>query len=176
MLTRGGIIGAAGVAANVGGPDVWYWSGTGKNDSSFSTLTTDGYNVDSYCYGAAITVAAGGTCTKIAGKASASSAGNSVKIAIYDSSGNRLSSGGQSGVLTVSSVTWEEITLQSPVEVIPGTYWVFMSGSSPQTQFAYDTGQNGLYSATTVTFANFPPATLSVGTEDGLYGVKMYVD
>jgi len=156
-------------AAGGGGPDVWYYAGSGKGDTSYTTLG-EGWEPHLNAYGGSISVASGGTCTSISAKVRADTGTIAWKIALYDSDNNLLASGTFNSTTTAQ---WYDVTINQSVS--SGTYKVMYSCSTSLGNIYRDSDQSGLEDA--VTYSAFPESTLSASTStNNLYGVRMYVD
>ncbi len=153
-------------APAAGGPDAWYYS-TGSDNYAAHAGETGDYGV-----GAEVAVTTGGSCTKLAIKVQESDE-DDVKLAIYDTSGNRLSSG---CTITGSLIDgWNECTLGTPYNVTSSTTYVVVFHRAAYVEVYNAASGTNYYAAST--YANFPDSTLSFGTEAGKScAVRMYVD
>lgn len=153
-----------------GGPDLYYYAGTGKTEASFELATDSGFEPQNFAYGSQIAVAVGGTCTLIGVKSNGSGATLAFKIALYDASNNLLASGNGTAPATMG---WTDVAISQTVTAT--NYRVMVSALTASLDIAYDSGQNGL--GMEVAHAAFPPNPLVPTTETGLlYGVRMFVD
>lgn len=155
------------------GPDVWYYAGSGKSESSFTAgQTASGWAPQTYNYGAVVAVGAAGTCTTISIKAGVDGAtARTLKIGLFNASNNLVADGSLS--VPASSPAWRDVAVSAAVSA--ANYTIMGSFETSDGAYAYDSGQDGVYDE--FDYASFPPATCSPTTESGtIYGVRMYVD
>lgn len=149
--------------------DQWY-TPQALGDSGFASgPTSTGWAPQSFCYGAAISIGAPGTATKLAVRTEASTT-PTVKIGLYDSTPTLLV---QSTLTNGTGAAWREAVI-SNTAVTAGTYYVLVSSSDTNSLYYYNTGFNG--SAATVAYASAMPASPTLTVETNLlYGVKIWV-
>lgn len=158
-------------AGGGGGPDVYYYGGSGNVEAGFTSSGSVDWNTHQFCYGGVITVATGGTCTIISAKVGVNSGSIDLKVALYNSSNNLLTSGSAAAI--TGSGVWRDIAVSQAVTA--GTYKVLWSTSTNQGIVFYDSAETGIYDE--VVYASFPAASITPSNDSGfLYGVRMYVD
>lgn len=166
-------------AGGGGGPDLWYYPGSGLGDTSFAGgPVSSAYTPHLFAYGSSITVAQAGTCTKLAARVIGENPTTpTIRISLYNNSNALISSGTADEVLVSPTATagWYEVTLATPVAVTATTYKVVLSSSVSTLNIYYSATGNGF--GDDQTYATFPPATLVPVTETGtMFAVRMYVD
>lgn len=131
-----------------GGPNTWYNAG--------STVDT-GYNISTNCIWSNITVASGGTCTKVRLYCWTYYSTTTAKVALY--SGQNLISGA-TGTVSITGTGWWEATLSTPAVVSAGTYQVAVVVDSGAVQIGghADTGITSYLQGEDL--STFPPASL----------------
>lgn len=155
------------------GPDAWYYAGSGKDDTDFSTNIDDGWGFGSFAYGDSISVGSAGTCTLISfeGFSAINPTQIDFKIALFDSSGNLLAQGTTSS--TSGTPEWLDVAVNQAVTAT--TYYVFVVASSNSGRIMRDTDDSSYYESTA--YASFPPDPASPVAESGsVFAVRMYVD
>ncbi len=159
-----------------GGPDVYYWS-VGGNDSAYPTgPSSTFYTMHTDTYGAGVAIATDGAATKLAIQCNSASGTINVKLAIYDASFNRVSSGTADIVAVGTGTAWYEVTLATPVAVSAATYYVFWSSADTNLRVFYNTSAAGKSKAGV--YASFPPSSISSPSDEGAtqFAAKIYVD
>jgi len=156
-----------------GGPDTYYFAkGLGTND--FASRITSGYQPNNYAYGSQVIVTNGGTCTEISIDVEGEDETPTIKLALYDTSGNLLASG--SGTVAVAN-TKERLAVSVNVAVSSSTtYWIFASSSTTKGLYYYNSANGDSFYAN-VAYASFPPDPITEETEaDEVFSVGIYVD
>lgn len=155
--------------APAGGPDTWYNVEISANvdASAFSSAGTD-------IVSAAVTVGSAGNATKVRVFLGTSNFGtDTLKMALYDSGGNWLSSG--SVAAPASTSVYVECNITS-VAVTATTYYIAVQGSNGNHSWGYKSGV-GTHYVHTSAYASFPLDPLTFGSSfTGNYALSVYVD
>lgn len=167
----GPMLGAGGSAA-ADGPNTYYYSCTDTPTSEPEWGYSTNINTTAYC--SQWKVSQSGTVTKLAVLAK-EIYGNTAKIAIYNTSGSKLSDGCTTDG-SFSKDTWEECTLGSAYPITAGDYYLCYMGD-PTNHKVGDLSAVNSKSQTSLTYADFPHSSLTLGDRashcTALYG---YVD
>lgn len=152
--------------SSAAGPNVWYNAG--------STVDT-GYNISSNVVWSNVTVASGGTCTKVRIYCWTYYSTTTAYLGLY--SGQALISGA-TGTVSVTGTGWFEATLSTPATVSAGTYQVACVVDSGAVQIGghADSGITSYLQGDTV--GTWPPATLDAAFatySNQTWGLGMWV-
>jgi len=155
-----------------GGPDTWY-----DSIAQASTTSDIGSSATSVLW-SKVTVASGGTATKLRVYIGTAFGGGDVKMGLYTSGGVLMDSG---IVTTTTGSQYYEVTLDDSDAVTATDYYIAWTASSVNVgNFRYATGFTSGDSkyAEGQTYADFPPANLptATGDLDWHMAVGVYVD
>lgn len=164
-------VGSTNVPAGGGGgdgPNVWYDVETSANGDSDAISSANSITW------ADVTVGASGTATKLRLYLGSFSFGAStLKMALYDSGGNILSSG---SVATSGTSAYVEVTLAVSQSVTATGYKIAWENADGNCAWRYKAG-TGTYHVAVLAYASFPPATLPTPADfSGNFCVSVYVD
>src|SRR5690606_26581620 len=109
-----------------------------------------------YAYGGRITFPSAGTVDQLGfyGRWASLQGGRSVKIALYDASGNLVASASISDIPVTETREWYDSAPFTPVAVSAGDYFILYSASDRWAHYGYDTANDGSYA--TRDYADFP--------------------
>lgn len=127
--------------------------------------TTNGWAPQTYSYGGKLTFAEAGSVDTLGFYGDCNSGTATVKLALYDTSGNLISGSSASVSGVNSSPGWWDSGAITPVDVSAATYVILSSASVEWVRYHYNTGQAGTYA--TDAYGSFPSASPSGFTLDG---------
>lgn len=147
------------------GPNTYYYSGGSDSYNANASMS----NATTTC--APVTIVAGGSITTLGCKLAVGDS-DDIKIALYDTSANRLDTG---CIITDNLVVgWNDCSLATPYVASASTLAVCCHSSGSSTRY-YQDDQNGYKDVET--YANFPLETAQFGTDTNrLHAVRLYVD
>lgn len=135
------------------GPNAWFDINTTSNTTAALGANTEQHEN--------ISVAQGGTATKIRIYIGSFSSAGDVKAALYNGS-NVLISGAP--LVTVTGTGYVEFVLTTPSVITAGTYRIASINSGGSFQFAYNSTTGSSFRYDSLTYSAFPASTLVTGS------------
>jgi hypothetical protein len=159
-----------------GGPNAWYYSGAGTD--SYDGAEAGSPNATEIICNH-ITYSSSGTITKLGYREYEHTGSDTIKLAIFNTSGSQLNAGcSTNGTVTTE---WNECTLGSPYSWTSGDIYVCAIGAAGITEQIYTNTTGGTCKWQSGVYADFPASystlTLSnCGSTTKSYAFKAYVD
>lgn len=100
-----------------------------------------------------------------------------VKAAIYDDDSNKPNNRVaimSTGVATPKTAQWYNFTLDSPVTLDAGDYWLAVHHGVKPTDLYYDTGADGQWQSITADYATGPPASWGTSASTNIWEASIY--
>jgi len=138
---------------------VYNYNGETEYNDGF---TTNGFQPQNFAYGGRITFTAGGTINQLGLWGRTSSGTPTMKIAIYDTSGNLVADGG-STTISGGTAQWYEPSTFTATSVSATDYFILYSSSGEFAEWGWDDANDGSFA--TEGHATFPAATETITAE-----------
>jgi hypothetical protein len=164
------------VPVAAGGPNVWYWSGSGKNDSSFTYGHAHIVTLpDIRDMANKVTILSGGTVTKVSVYLEATAVTSDGRYRTMLKNGENWDLKSCDTITLNGSSGWVEVTLGSPFDVVTNDIVVVSMTATANFSVYYDSESVGHYAA--AIYSSYCSDSWSwVNDTNYFYGVKVYVD
>lgn len=145
----------------------WVYTYGGVTDYTDGT-STQSWQPDSFAYGGRITFSEAGDVDQLSAYCAAIDGTRTVKIALYDTSGNVVLDGGETAGFSATSQAWREPSAVTAASVSATDYIILSSASTNKVAYGWDSANDG--STSTDDYADFvvdPAVGFSLETESG---------
>ena len=153
----------------------WYYPGNEPDTSFGDGTSSDTWQPQNFCYGAAITLPAG-TVTQLGGYVDTQSTGTiNLKLGLYDSGGNLVVQASPISIPDGSTKTWRTADV-ADTSIAGGTYYVVGVGDTVKLRWGYDSSGDGASISQDYATSMASSATILTNETGTRYGVRVEME